>query len=67
MASFKSNIKPRNKSMYKIVSRRTKFEISKKSEVADGTSVEIEVEDSIRISDDGFEFDCVNEGFTHCD
>jgi len=67
MTRLESNIKPRNNRVYEIVSCSTEFEICEESEIADRTSIEIEVEDSIRVGDDGFEFDGINQGLSQCD
>lgn len=67
MARLESNVEPRDNRVYEIVSCSTEFEVGEESEIADGTGIEIEVKDSIRVCDDGFEFDGIDQGFSHCD
>jgi hypothetical protein len=60
MTSFKTDIKPCYKGMNEIVSGSTKFKVCDEGEIRDRAGIEIEVEDSVRICDDGFEFDCID-------
>jgi len=67
MTCLESNVKPRNDRVYEIISCGTEFEIGEECEIADGTGVEIEVKDPIRVGDNGFEFDGIDKWFSHCD
>ena len=67
MTSFKADIEPCYKGMNEIVSCCTKFNVCDEGEIGDGAGIEIEVKDSVWICDDGFEFDCIDQRFSHCD
>jgi hypothetical protein len=61
MACCEVDIEPSDQGMYEIISTDVKGEGRGKSEVGGFACVEIEGEDSSRISDYGFDFDGVNE------
>lgn len=67
MTRFESNIEPCYERMNKIISCGTELEVCDKGEIRDRARVQIEVKDTIRISDDGAKFNRINEGFAHCD
>lgn len=64
---FKTNVEPGDHSMYKVISSSLEFEITNESEICDSAGREIDIEDTVRISDDGFEIDGVDQRLSHCD
>jgi len=67
MTRFESNIEPSYERMDKIISCGTELEVCDKGEIGDRAGIQIEVKDTIRISDDGAKLDSIDEGFAHCD
>jgi hypothetical protein len=67
MARFETNVEPSNHGMYEVISSSPEFEVTNESEICNSASCEIDIEYTVRISDNGFEVDSVNQRFSHCD
>jgi len=66
MTCFKSNVKPCNNSMNKVLSRSTQLKVGSEFEIVDSTRIQVEIENLVRIRDKRLEIHCVDEGFAEC-
>jgi hypothetical protein len=67
MAAIKADVEPCDEGVNEIVTGGTEFKVGDEGEVGDGAGGKVDVEDSVRVCDDGFEVDGVDERFAHCD